>query len=68
VVGVLDRNKSEISAPWPLPAGDKMNVAMAFDEPDHRLFVTTKNPGKLFVLNSDSGQSHHQLAGGRHDR
>ena len=56
VVGVLDRNKSEVSATWPLPAGDKLNVAMAFDEPDHRVFVTTRNPGKLIVLNSDSGK------------
>jgi hypothetical protein len=55
-VGVLDRNKSEMSATWPLPAGDKLNVAMAFDEPDHRLFVITRNPGKLIVLNSDSGK------------
>src|SRR6266853_4503782 len=56
VVGVLDRNKSEVSATWPLPAGDTLNVAMAFDEPDHRVFVTTRNPGKLIVLNSDSGK------------
>ena len=56
VVGVLDRNNSEMSATWPLPAGDKLNVAMAFDEPDHRLFVTTRNPGKLIVLNSESGK------------
>src|SRR6202022_4070681 len=55
-VGVLDRNKSALSATWPLPAGDKLNVAMAFDEPDRRLFVTTRNPGKLIVLNSDSGK------------
>ena len=55
-VGVLDRNKSALSATWPLPAGDKLNVAMAFDEPEHRLFVTTRNPGKLIVLNSDSGK------------
>ena len=55
-VGILDRNKSALLATWPLPAGDKMNVAMALDEPDHRLFVTTRNPGKLIVLNSDSGK------------
>ena len=54
-VGVLDRNKSALQATWPLPAGDKLNVAMAFDEPDHRLFVVTRNPGQLIVLNSDSG-------------
>ena len=55
-VGVMDRNKSTLSSTWPLPAGDKLNVAMAFDEADHRLFVVTRNPGKLIVLNSDSGR------------
>jgi len=48
--------KSELSAKWPLPAGDKLNVAMAFDEANHRLFVVTRNPGKLIVLNSDDGK------------
>jgi YVTN family beta-propeller protein len=55
-VGVMDRNKSALSATWPLPPGDKQNVAMAFDEANHRLFVATRNPGKLIVLNSDSGK------------
>ncbi|HXM21967.1 MAG TPA: hypothetical protein VN948_11970 [Terriglobales bacterium] len=55
-VGVFDRNKSTLTATWPLPAGDKANVAMAFDEADHRLFVVTREPGKLIVLNSDSGK------------
>lgn len=55
-VGVIDRNKSSLSTAWPLPAGDKMNVAMAFDEPDHRLMVVTRTPGKLIVLNSDDGK------------
>ena len=68
VVGVLDRNKSEMSATWPLPPGDKLNVAMAFDEPDHRLFVTTRNPGKLIVAEHGQRQSHHQRAGGRYGR
>jgi YVTN family beta-propeller protein len=55
-VGVIDRNKNSTSAIWQLPAGDQANVAMAFDEADHRLFVATRNPGKLVVLNSDSGK------------
>jgi DNA-binding beta-propeller fold protein YncE len=55
-VGVLDRNKSALTATWPLPPGDKVNVAMAFDEGDHRLFVVTRNPGKLIVLDSDTGK------------
>src|ERR1700694_133655 len=53
-VGVMDRNKSALAATWPLPAGDKLNVAMALDEANHRLFVVTRNPGKLIVLNSDT--------------
>jgi DNA-binding beta-propeller fold protein YncE len=55
-VGVMDRNKSALTATWPLPPGDKLNVAMAFDEANHRLFVVTRNPGKLIVLNSDTGK------------
>ena len=55
-VGVMDRNKSTLSATWPLPPADKLNVAMALDETNHRLFVSTRNPGKLVVLNSDSGK------------
>jgi DNA-binding beta-propeller fold protein YncE len=55
-VGVMDRNQSSLSATWPLPAGDKLNVAMGLDETNHRLFVVTRNPGKLIVLNSDNGK------------
>src|SRR2546421_5660338 len=55
-VGVLDRNKGSLLATWPLPTGDKVNVAMAFDEANPRFFVSTQNPGKLIVLNSDSGK------------
>src|ERR1700740_2957008 len=50
-VGVLDRTKSALAPTRPLPAGDKANVAMAFDEANHRLFVATRTPGKLVVLN-----------------
>jgi len=55
-VGVMDRNKLALSATWPLPPGAKLNVAMALDEANHRLFVVTRNPGKLIVLNSDTGK------------
>jgi DNA-binding beta-propeller fold protein YncE len=55
-VGVMDRNKSSLSATWPLPPGDKLNVAMGLDEANHRLFVVTRNPGKLIVLDSNSGK------------
>jgi len=55
-VGVVDRNKGTVIATWPLPVADKLNVAMAFDEAAHRLFVVTRNPGKLIALNSDTGK------------
>src|SRR5467141_2865317 len=55
-VGVLDRSKSTLTATWPLPAGDKQNVAMSLDEANHRLFTVTRAPGKLIVLDSDSGK------------
>jgi hypothetical protein len=55
-VGVMDRNKSALDATWPLPVGDKSNVAMALDETNHRLFVVTRTPGKLIVLDSNNGK------------
>jgi DNA-binding beta-propeller fold protein YncE len=55
-VGVLDRNKSALAATWPLPAAVKVNVAMALDEANHRLFSVTRNPGTLIVLDSESGK------------
>jgi len=55
-VGVMDRDKSTLTTTWPLPLGDKLNVAMALDEPNHRLFVVTRTPGKLVVLDSDTGK------------
>src|SRR5579864_858408 len=55
-VEVVDRGKGTVMATWPLPPGDKSNVAMAFDEAAHRLFVVTRTPGKLIVLNSDTGK------------
>jgi YVTN family beta-propeller protein len=55
-VGVMDRDKSALSATWPLPTGVKSNVAMSLDEANHRLFVSTREPGKFVVLNSDTGK------------
>ena len=55
-VGVMERDKTSLTATWPLPAGDMQNVAMALDEANHRLFVVTRKPGKLIVLNSDGGK------------
>lgn len=55
-IGVMDRNKDSLSATWPLPPSAKHPVSLGFDEPEHRLFVTTREPGRLIVINSDDGK------------
>lgn len=55
-VGVIDFAKKALIATWALPAADKQNVALAFDESHHRLFVVTRIPGKLIVLDSTNGK------------
>ena len=53
-VDVVDKKTFKVIAHWPLN-GAKTNLTMALDEADHRLFVGTRNPSKLFVLNTDTG-------------
>jgi DNA-binding beta-propeller fold protein YncE len=55
-VGVVDREKHAVITTWPTGQVAKHLIAMSFDEANHRLFVTTRNPGKLIVLNTDSGK------------
>jgi WD40 repeat protein len=55
-VEVFDRQKQTLLATWPLLKDAIKPSAMAFDEVTHRLFIGTRNPGKLIVLDSDSGQ------------
>lgn len=52
-VVVIDRNTHKVTN-WPLKSG-KANYPMALDEADHRLFVVTRKPAQLVVLDSDSG-------------
>ncbi len=52
-VVVIDRNTHRVTD-WPLRTG-KANYPMALDEADHRLFVVTRKPAQLVVLDSDSG-------------
>lgn len=53
-IKVIDRLKSEILATWPLPAGQPS--AMALDQANHRLFVACRKPGRLVVLDTQSGR------------
>jgi DNA-binding beta-propeller fold protein YncE len=53
-VAVVDRDKGEVTATWKTD-GASANFPMAFDEANHRLFIACRNPAKLVILNSDSG-------------
>lgn len=55
-IEVFDRTKGEKVATWDLPATSKKPTAIAFDEEGHRLFVGTREPGKLLIVNTDSGK------------
>ena len=55
-VEVYDRNDRTLKATWSIAQEGKNPTAMAFDEDAHRLFLGTRIPGKLVVLNSDSGK------------
>lgn len=54
VVNVIDR-KTGALAKWELN-GAKANYPMALDEDDHRLFVVTRRPPLLVVLDTDTGK------------
>jgi DNA-binding beta-propeller fold protein YncE len=61
-VGVVDREKGEQTAAWPL-AGVPGVVALALDETHHRLFGGSRNPPMLIVLDTESGKQITQLDG-----
>lgn len=54
-IGVVDREKRAVVATWPVTAG-KENVPLQYDESTHRLFLATRKPSKLVVVNADSGK------------
>jgi DNA-binding beta-propeller fold protein YncE len=54
VVNVIDRKTGELTQ-WELN-GAKANYPMALNEDDHRLFVVTRRPPLMVVLNTDTGK------------
>src|SRR5438132_8674737 len=52
-IAVIDRTTRKVTN-WPLKTG-KANYPLAFDEADHRLFVVTRKPAQVVVMDSDSG-------------
>ena len=53
-MNVIDRNTGALTK-WGLN-GAKANYPMALDEDDHRLFVVTRRPPLLIVLDTDTGK------------
>jgi len=53
-VDVVDREKRQVIASWPVTKG-KPNVAMAFDEANHRLFIACRN-GVVVVMDTQTGK------------
>jgi DNA-binding beta-propeller fold protein YncE len=55
-VQVYDRTKGTLLATWSMAESGKKPTPLAFDESNRRLFAGTRDPGKLVVLDSDSGK------------
>jgi hypothetical protein len=55
-VQVYDRNSRSLLAAWSTAEAAKKPTTIALDEADHRLFVGTRDPGKLLVMDSETGK------------
>lgn len=55
-IEVFDRTSHKQLATWSVAEAGKRPTAVAYDEGSHRLFVGTREPAKLVVLDSDSGK------------
>jgi DNA-binding beta-propeller fold protein YncE len=53
-LAVVDRKAGKVVAEWPIREAQQ-NAPVAYDDKTHRLFVVTRQPGKLIVLNADTG-------------
>src|SRR4029077_5122257 len=55
LVGVVDRDQKKVLSPWMLD-GLQGNTPIALDERNHRLFIVSRKPAKLLVLDSEAGK------------
>jgi len=54
-IGVVDREKRAVVHSWPITAGMD-NVPLQYDESTQRLFLATRKPSKLVVVNAVNGK------------
>jgi DNA-binding beta-propeller fold protein YncE len=55
-VAVIDRTKQAVVATWSFAQEGRNFGSMALDEADHRLFVHARDPGKVLVIDTESGK------------
>lgn len=55
-VGVVDLDKGQLVAKWPLPDAHVAH-AVVLDEPNHRLFIATRRPARFIVFDIDTGKA-----------
>jgi DNA-binding beta-propeller fold protein YncE len=55
-VAVVDKKTRQVITTWPIKEGEN-NAPIALDEANKRLFVVTRKPFKLVVLDTDTGAS-----------
>lgn len=55
-VDVLSKKTLKVLARWPITAA-KTNLSMSLDDAHHRLFVVTRNPTRLVVLDTGDGKT-----------
>jgi DNA-binding beta-propeller fold protein YncE len=53
-MAVVNKKTGKILQWWPIKEAQQ-NAAVAFDEPNHRLFVVARKPGTLVVIDADTG-------------
>lgn len=55
-IGVVDLKTGRLVSNWPLPDAHVAH-AIVLDEPDHRLFIATRQPARFIVFNTDTGKA-----------
>ena len=53
-IGVVDLTSNAVATTWTTP-GMNRNTPMKFDQPNQRLFIAGRTPGKFFVFDATSG-------------
>jgi DNA-binding beta-propeller fold protein YncE len=55
IVAVVNRKTMQVTDRWPVGVAEQ-NSPMAFDEPNHRLFIVCRKPPRLVIMDSAAGK------------